>query len=341
MLPFANDYSRGAHPKVLQALVDTNLDAQPGYGQDEYTKRAIKKIQAACHVPDAEVFFISGGTQTNQVVISNLLDDDEGVVAADSGHINFHEAGSIEYTGHKVLTLPGVQGKVTAENLQSYLDDWQADENHGQMIAPGMVYISFATEVGTLYSKQELADLSQVCRTNGLPLFMDGARLGYALMSPENDLSLADIANYCDVFYIGGTKVGALAGEAVVFTKHNVPKRFTTKIKRQGAMLAKGRLIGVQFDALFTDNLYFKISQHAIDLAMKLKQALKDKGYQFFTDSPTNQQFVVVDNNQLDELRKQVDFSFWEIVDDTHTAIRLVTSWSTTEDEVNALIEIL
>lgn len=341
MLPFANDYSRGAHPKVLQALVDSNLDAQPGYGQDDYTKRAAKKIQAVCHMPDAEVFFISGGTQTNQVVISNLLDDDEGVVAADSGHINFHEAGSIEYTGHKVLTLPGVQGKVTAENLQSYLDDWQADENHGQMVAPGMVYISFATEVGTLYSKQELAKLSQVCRTNGLPLFMDGARLGYALMSPENDLSLADIANYCDVFYIGGTKVGALAGEAVVFTKHNVPKRFTTKIKRQGAMLAKGRLLGVQFDALFTDNLYFKISQHAIDLAMKLKQALKDKGYQFFIDSPTNQQFVVVDNKQLAELKKQVDFSFWEIVDDDHTAIRLVTSWSTTEEELNQLIAIL
>ncbi|MCH5463356.1 aminotransferase class V-fold PLP-dependent enzyme [Lactobacillus sp. LC28-10] len=341
MLPFANDYSRGAHPKVLQALVDTNMDAQPGYGQDDYTKRAAEKIKTACQMPEAEVFFISGGTQTNQVVISNLLDGDEGVVAADSGHINFHEAGSIEYTGHKVLTLPGVDGKVTANNLQTYLDDWQADENHGQMVAPGMVYISYATEVGTLYSKQELADLSKVCRANQLTLFMDGARLGYALMSPENELSLADIATYCDVFYIGGTKVGALAGEAVVFTHQNVPMRFTTKIKRQGAMLAKGRLIGVQFDALFTDNLYFKISQHAIVLAMKLKQALKDKGYQFLIDSPTNQQFVVVNNSQLEKLKKQVDFSFWEIVDSTHTAIRFVTSWSTTEDEVAALIAIL
>ncbi|GAW99966.1 threonine aldolase family protein [Secundilactobacillus mixtipabuli] len=341
MLPFANDYSRGAHPKVLQALIDTNMDAQPGYGQDIYTKRAAQKIQAACEAPDAEVFFISGGTQTNQVVISNLLDGDEGVVAADSGHINFHEAGSIEYTGHKVLTLPGERGKITAKNLQSYLDDWQADENHGQMVAPGLVYISFSTELGTLYSKQELADLSQVCRQNQIPLFMDGARLGYGLMSPECDLSLADIAKYCDIFYIGGTKVGALAGEAVVFTKHNVPKRFTTKIKRQGAMLAKGRLIGVQFDALFTDNLYFKLSQHAIDLAMKLKRALKDKGYQFLIDSPTNQQFVVVTNDQLAELKKHVDLSFWEVVDDTHTAIRLVTSWSTTEQELDALIAIL
>lgn len=341
MLPFANDYSRGAHPKVLQALIDTNMDAQPGYGQDIYTKRAAQKIQAACKAPDAEVFFISGGTQTNQVVISNLLDGDEGVVAADSGHINFHEAGSIEYTGHKVLTLPGERGKITAKTLQAYLDDWQADENHGQMVAPGLVYISFSTELGTLYSKQELADLSQVCRQNQIPLFMDGARLGYGLMSQECDLSLADIAKYCDIFYIGGTKVGALAGEAVVFTKHNVPKRFTTKIKRQGAMLAKGRLIGVQFDALFTDNLYFKISQHAIDLAMKLKRALKDKGYQFLIDSPTNQQFVVVTNDQLAELKKHVDLSFWEVVDDTHTAIRLVTSWSTTEQELDALIAIL
>lgn len=341
MLPFANDYSRGAHPKVLQALVDTNMDAQPGYGQDDYTKRATQKIKAACQMPDAEVFFISGGTQTNQVVISNLLDGDEGVVAADSGHINFHEAGAIEYTGHKVLTLPGEDGKVTAKNLQAYLDAWQADENHGQMVAPGMVYISFATEVGTLYSKQELAALSKICRTNHLTLFMDGARLGYALMSPENDLSLADIAQYCDVFYIGGTKIGALAGEAVVFTQHNAPKRFATKIKRQGAMLAKGRLIGVQFDALFTDDLYFQISQHAINLAMKLRQALKDKGYQFLIDSPTNQQFIVVDNKQLPELKKQVDFSFWENVDSTHTAIRLVTSWSTTEDEVTALIAVL
>ncbi|GAX01543.1 threonine aldolase family protein [Secundilactobacillus silagei] len=341
MLPFANDYSRGAHPKVLQALVDTNLEAQPGYGQDAYTKRAAQKIQTACQLPDASVFFISGGTQTNQVVISNLLDDDEGVVAADSGHINFHEAGSIEYTGHKVLTLPGVNGKVTAKNLQAYLTDWQADENHGQMVAPGVVYISFATEVGTLYSKQELADLAQVCHQHHLPLFMDGARLGYGLMSPANDLTLADIAKYCDVFYIGGTKVGALAGEAVVFTKHNVPKRFTTKIKRQGAMLAKGRLLGVQFDALFTDRLYFKISQHAIDLALKLKRSLKDKGYHLLVDSPTNQQFIVVNNTQLAALKQHVDFSFWENVDATHTAIRLVTSWSTTEAEVDALIALL
>ena len=341
MLPFANDYSRGAHPKVLQALVDTNLEAQPGYGQDAYTKRAAQKIQTACQLPDASVFFISGGTQTNQVVISNLLDDDEGVVAADSGHINFHEAGSIEYTGHKVLTLPGVNGKVTAKNLQAYLTDWQADENHGQMVAPGVVYISFATEVGTLYSKQELADLAQVCHQHHLPLFMDGARLGYGLMSPANDLTLADIAKYCDVFYIGGTKVGALAGEAVVFTKHNVHKRFTTKIKRQGAMLAKGRLLGVQFDALFTDRLYFKISQHAIDLALKLKRSLKDKGYHLLVDSPTNQQFIVVNNTQLAALKQHVDFSFWENVDATHTAIRLVTSWSTTEAEVDALIALL
>lgn len=341
MLPFANDYSRGAHPKVLQALVDTNLDAQPGYGVDQYSLQAAEKIKAEAQCPDADVFFIAGGTQTNAVVISNLLDGDEGVLAADSGHVNFHEAGSIEYTGHKVLTIPQRNGKLTAEAVQDYLDDWQADENHGQMVAPGVVYISHPTELGTLYSKRELADLAAVCQTNHLPLFMDGARLGYGLMSPASDLTLADVAKYCDVFYIGGTKVGALCGEAVVFTKRNTPKRFSTKIKRQGAMLAKGRLLGVQFDALFTNGLYFDISQHAIDLAMTLKQTLHDKGYTFLVDSPTNQQFVVVTNEQYDQLKQHIELSFWEKVDEQHTAIRFVSSWSTTETEVQQLISYL
>ena len=341
MLPFANDYARGAHPKVLQHLVDTNLDAQPGYGTDKYTASAIAKIQAACGIDDADVYFISGGTQTNAIVISNLLADDEGVVAVDTGHIALHEAGSIEYTGHKVLTVPQVDGKLTAGNLQTYVDDFYADENHGQMVAPGVVYISYPTEGGTLYSKQELTELAETCHANQLPLFIDGARLGYGLASPAADLTLPEIAALCDVFYIGGTKVGALCGEAVVFTKHNTPKRFVTKIKRQGALLAKGRLCGVQFDALFTDDLYFDISKHAIDLAMQLKQALTDKGYEFYIDSPTNQQFIVVDADQLKALSQSVDYSFWEKIDETHTAIRLATSWSTTQAELDELIAIL
>lgn len=341
MLPFANDYARGAHPKVLQHLVETNLDAQPGYGADKYTASAIAKIQATCGVDDADVYFISGGTQTNAIVTSNLLTDDEGVVAVDTGHIALHEAGAIEYTGHKVLTVPQVDGKLTAGNLQTYVDDFYADENHGQMVAPGLVYISYPTEGGTLYSKQELTELAETCHTNQLPLFIDGARLGYGLASPEADLTLPEIAALCDVFYIGGTKVGALCGEAVVFTKHNTPKRFVTKIKRQGALLAKGRLCGVQFDGLFTDNLYFDISKHAIDLAMQLKQALTEKGYEFYIDSPTNQQFIVVDAAKLKRLSQSVDYSFWEKIDETHTAIRLATSWSTTQDELDALISIL
>lgn len=341
MLPFANDYSRGAHPQVLQRLVETNLEALPGYGTDHYTASAVAKIKAACEAPDADVTFIAGGTQTNAVVIGALLDDAEGVIAVGTGHVSAHEAGAIEATGHKVLTVPQQDGKLRATTLQTYLTQFYADENHAQMVYPGMVYISNPTEYGTLYAKQELADLAAVCQAYQLPLFMDGARLGYGLMSPENDLTLPEIAQYCDVFYIGGTKVGALCGEAVVFTKHNTPKHFSTKVKRQGALLAKGRLIGVQFDALFTDDLYFKISQHAIDLAMQLKQILTNKGYQLYLDSPTNQQFVMVTDEQLARLKDHVAFTFWERLADGRTVIRLATSWSTTTEELQHLSAVL
>lgn len=341
MLAFANDYSKGAHPAILQRFIDTNLDPQPGYGQDAYSASATEKIRRACDCPEAQVTYISGGTQANAVIISTVLKDYQGVVAADTGHVSIHEAGSIEYTGHKVLTIPGHDGKIDAHELAAYINGFYEDDNHIQMVYPGMVYISQPTEYGTLYSKTELTDISAVCRKYDIPLFMDGARLGYGLMSPANDITLPELAKLVDVFYIGGTKVGALCGEAVVFTHDNQPEFFNNRVKRRGAQLAKGRLIGVQFETLFTDDLYFKISAHAIEMAKRLKAALTEKGYQFFIDSPTNQQFVVVDNAKMATLKNDVDFSFWEKIDDTHTAIRLVTSWSTTEDEVEQLKQVL
>lgn len=341
MLAFANDYSKGAHSAILQRFIDTNLDPQPGYGQDTYSASAAEKIQAACDCPDAQVTFIAGGTQANAVIISTVLKDYQGVIAADTGHVSIHEAGSIEYTGHKVLTIPGHDGKIDAQELAAYIRGFYDDENHIQMVYPGMVYISQPTEYGTLYSKQELTAISDVCHQYDISLFMDGARLGYGLMSPENDLTLPEIAKLVDVFYIGGTKVGALCGEAVVFTHNNQPEYFNNRVKRRGAQLAKGRLIGVQFETLFTDDLYFKISAHAIEMAAQLKAALTEKGYQFFIASPTNQQFVVVTNEKLAALKQEVDFSFWEKIDDDHTAIRLVTSWATTEEEIAALKAVL
>lgn len=341
MISFESDYVAGAHPKVLQRLIETNLEALSGYGSDCYTKRACEKIKAACACEEADVFLLTGGTQTNAIVISTMLESYEGVLAADTGHVGCHEAGAIEYSGHKVLTLPNHQGKVDSAELKAYLQNFYADDNHEHMVFPGMLYISHPTEYGTLYSKRELAELANICREYDIPLYMDGARLGYGLMSKETDVTLADIAMLCDVFYIGGTKVGALCGEAVVFTKNNMPKHFMTKVKQQGALVAKGRLLGVQFDALFTDDLYFEIAAHAIKMAEKLKEILREKGCTFYLDSPTNQQFIVVENSKLQELGKKVTYSFWEKYDENHTVIRLATSWSTTEEDVEALREVL
>lgn len=341
MISFESDYVAGAHPKVLQRLIETNLEALSGYGSDCYTKCACEKIKASCGCEDAQVFLLTGGTQTNAIVISTMLESYEGVLAADTGHVGCHEAGAIEYSGHKVLTLPNHQGKVDSAELKAYLQNFYADENHEHMVFPGMLYISHPTEYGTLYSKRELAELANICREYDIPLYMDGARLGYGLMSKETDVTLADIAMLCDVFYIGGTKVGALCGEAVVFTKNNMPKHFMTKVKQQGALVAKGRLLGVQFDALFTDDLYLEIGAHAIKMAEKLKEVLREKGYTFYLDSPTNQQFIVVENSKLQELGKKVTYSFWEKYDENHTVIRLATSWSTTEEDVEALREVL
>ncbi|MBR3401762.1 MAG: aminotransferase class V-fold PLP-dependent enzyme [Parasporobacterium sp.] len=341
MISFESDYIAGAHPKVLERLVETNLETLSGYGADRYCESAKEKIRLACGLEDAQVEFLTGGTQTNEIVISTMLKDYEGVIAASTGHINVHEAGAIEYTGHKVIALPQEQGKLKAADLKNYLETFYADETHEHMVYPGMVYISHPTEYGTLYSRQELEDIAGICHAYHMSLFMDGARLGYGLMSRETDVTLQDIARICDVFYIGGTKVGALCGEALVFTKGNRPEHFINSIKKRGALLAKGRLVGVQFDALFTDGLYSRIGSHAIEMAERLKELFRRKGYAFFLESPTNQQFVILENADLKRLKEQVAFSFWEKVDDDHTVVRFATSWSTTEADLEALESIL
>ncbi len=341
MVSFESDYIAGAHPAVLEALIRTNLEQLPGYGSDHYCLSAQEKIRAACACPAADVHFITGGTQTNLIVISSLLRAYEGVVAAKTGHVSVHEAGAIECTGHKVLELPERDGKIAPDALRACLATFWGDANHDHMVFPGMVYLSHPTEYGTLYTKAELTAIAEICRAYKLPLYLDGARLGYGLASRETDLTLADIAALCDVFYIGGTKVGALCGEAVVFTKGNTPPHFVTLVKQKGALLAKGRVLGVQFDALFTDDLYFKISAHAIDMAERLKKLLDDKGYRFALRSPTNQQFIILENDHMEKLKEQVAFSFWEKYDDTHTVIRLATSWSTTEADLIALEQVL
>lgn len=341
MLSFENDYLEGAHEAVLQRLIETNREQLPGYGSDKYCDSAKGKIKELCGCPEADIYFLVGGTQTNKTVISAMLKSYEGVITAATGHINTHEAGAVEFTGHKVLELPGREGKIEPAALKKYMSDFYADRAHEHMVFPGMVYISHPSEYGTLYTKSELKELSAICSEYKMPLYLDGARLGYGLMSHETDVTLPDIAKYCDVFYIGGTKVGALFGEALVFTKNNTPPHFITVIKQHGALLAKGRLLGIQFDTLFTDDLYFKISRHAIEMAELLKAAFKSKGYTFYIDSPTNQLFIVLDNEKLKELSEKVSFSFWEKLDDSHTVVRFATSWATTREDISVLTELL
>ena len=341
MVSFESDYIAGAHPAVLKRLADTNLESLPGYGTDPYCERAKEKIRMACGLESAQVEFLVGGTQANEVVISTMLADYEGVVAAKTGHISTHEAGAIEYTGHEVLELPQREGKLEAGVLAGYLADFFADDNHEHMTFPGMVYLSHPTEYGTLYTRAELEEISCVCRKYGLSLYLDGARLGYGLMSRTTDLTLPMIARLCDVFYIGGTKVGALCGEAVVFTRGNRPRHFLTSVKKRGALLAKGRLLGIQFDALFSEDLYFSISRHAIDMAERMKEIFKACGYPFYLESPTNQQFIILENAQMESLAKQIAFSFWEKYDETHTVVRFATSWSTTEQDLRDLEDAL
>ena len=334
MISFENDYSTGAHPRVLEALAATNLEPAPGYGTDRFCASAAERIRAACADDTADVFFLVGGTQTNAVVISSLLAGYEGVIAADTGHIAAHEAGAIEATGHKVIALPEHDGKLQAAEVEAYLEGFYADANYEHMVFPGMVFIAHPSELGTLYSLAELEELSVVCRRFHIPLYLDGARLSYGLAAPESDVTLPDIARLTDAFYIGGTKCGALCGEAVVFPRGGMPKHFLTHVKQHGALLAKGRLLGVQFDTLFTDGLYGEVGRTAIDAAAELRRILSEAGCTFFRESPTNQQFVILENSQMEALAERVRFSFWERVDDTHTAIRFVTSWSTTADDL-------
>ncbi len=341
MLHFECDYTCGAHEKILRRLCETNMMPESGYGFDSFTESAKEKIRTEIGIPDADIYFLVGGTQTNQTVIDALLRQYEGVVSAKTGHINAHESGAIEYTGHKVLSLPHENGKIKAETLENYLTEFFADANHDHMVFPGMVYISHPTEYGTLYTKSELTEISDICKRFSIPLYMDGARLGYGVMSRGTDLSVRDIAELCDVFYIGGTKVGALCGEAVIFTKNNTPPHFFSCVKQHGALLAKGRLLGVQFDTLFTDGLYFEISRHAIEMADKMRDAFRAKNYRFFIETTTNQIFVILPNTQIEELSKSVIFDFWEKYDAEHTVVRFASSWSTADADVDRLIALL
>lgn len=341
MLFFTNDYGEGMHPELLKALSKTNMEQLPGYGTDKYCLQAAAKIKQAAKCPQGEVFFLNGGTQTNQIIIDTMLQPYEGVIAAETGHISVHEAGAIEFTGHKVLTLPSHNGKLKAAELKNYMRGFRADANREHMVQPAMVYISQPTEYGTLYTYSELEAIYFTCQAFDLQLFIDGARLGYGLVSDASDMDLADVAEHCDVFYIGGTKAGAICGEAVVFTHANAPRHFVSSVKQHGALLAKGRLLGVQFDALFTDNLYFQICRHGIEMADEIKRDLLEKGYKFYMESPTNQIFLIWPDSALEALGEKVAYSFWEKYDASHTVIRLAASWATTPQAVEELKQIL
>ena len=339
MIQFQCDYNEGAHPLILQHLAETNMEQTIGYGEDPYCTQARELIKQACEREDIDVHFLVGGTQTNTTVIAHTLRPYQGVISAVSGHINVHETGAIEATGHKVLAVPSPNGKLTAAQIEGVVQAHLNEDGPEHMVQPGMVYISFPTEVGTIYTHAEMEAISTMCRKYGLPLFVDGARLGYGLCSPECDITLPQLAKWADVFYIGGTKVGALFGEAVVITNESLKRDFRYSIKRHGGMLAKGRLLGIQFATLFTDGLYMQIAQQAIDEAMRIKTALQDKGIGFLIDSPTNQQFPIFCNAQLEELNKTYLFSVWQQIDDTHTAVRICTSWATKHENVDRLIE--
>lgn len=341
MIHFDTDYMEGAHPEIMRRLVETNLDQTTGYGTDPYTAKAKELIRKACGKPDAAVYFLVGGTQTNATVIDALLDKFEGVLAAETAHINVHEAGAIEASGHKVLTLPQHDGKVNKDDVEKYITDFYRDDTYEHMVAPGMLYISHPTEFGTLYTLEELKGLKAVCQKAGIPLYMDGARLGYGLATDSTNVTLKDIAEICDVFYIGGTKVGALFGEAVVAADPNTLPHFFPIVKQHGALLAKGRLLGVQFEALFTNNMYLEIGRHAVRLAMKLKKAFLEKGYKIHIDSPTNQQFVCMPNTVIDRLSKYASFELWGPRGETETVVRFVTDWATSEKDIDKLIELL
>ena len=335
MVSFESDYNNGAHPSVLKHLVETNDEQSSSYGSDRFSENARRIIREATQCPDADIFFLVGGTQTNSTVISALLRPYEGVISVPSGHIAVHEAGAIEITGHKVLEIPGRKGKIVPKNLEAEILKMEQDPNACHMVIPGMVYITFPTEYGTLYTAKELEAIYSICREHNLLLYIDGARLGYGLSAAVNDVSLPFLASHCDCFYIGGTKVGALCGEAVVFPRGNAPEHFFTMTKQRGALLAKSRLVGAQFEALFTDNLYFEISKHAIAMATTMKGIFIKAGIQLWNDSPTNQIFVVLDRQMIERLKSRgILFEIWEPVDDTHKLCRFVTSWATRFEDI-------
>ena len=341
MLNFRNDYSESAHESILRYFLSLGTEKLDPYGSDRICAAARDKIRAAFSCPAADIVFLTGGTQTNVVVLDSLLHPYEGVIAAETGHVSVHEAGAVEFTGHKVLELPQQDGKLHADTVRSYLETYFADDNCEHIVRPGAVYISHPTEYGTLYTKSELTALHEVCREYRIPLYIDGARLGYALAADGTDLTAADIAALCDVFYIGGTKVGALCGEAVVFPNGDMPAHYITIVKQHCALLAKGWVLGAQFDALFTDDLYFKISRNAIDTANAIRAALKAKGYRLYMENPTNQIFVILDAQQRARLEKDVLLGFMNKYDDAHTVMRICTSWATSADDVSALISLL
>lgn len=338
MILFQCDYNEGAHPKIMERLMATNMEQTVGYGEDEYCAQAAAKIRKACGNENLAVHFLVGGTQTNMTVIDAALRSHQGVLCAGSGHINVHETGAVESCGHKVLGLPGTDGKITAAQVEAAYLAHVNDSSFEHMVQPKMVYISNPTELGTVYSKQELTELSSVCHKYDLYLFMDGARLGYGLASAENDMTLADIASLCDVFYIGGTKVGALFGEAVVINNAELAVDFRYFMKQKGGMLAKGRLLGLQFDTLFTDHLYEEVSAHAIAMADKLRAAFEKKGYPYLVENGTNQIFPIIPDADLEILGKKFGYCYQERVDGDHSAVRFCTSWATSEENVNALV---
>ena len=341
MIFFNSDYMAGAHPKVLKALNDTNLIKSAGYGFDSYTEAARMSVLKACGLEDGFVFFLQGGTQTNKTVIDRLLSRNDGVLCCDSAHINVHEAGAIEADGHKVIPLAGKDGKVDAPTISRYVEEFYNDDTNGHMVRPAMVYISHPTEFGTLYTRNELADISEVCKKHGMPLYLDGARLAYGLAAEGTDVTLHDIATLTDVFYIGGTKCGALFGEAVVARQGGLLPRFMSLVKLHGALLAKGRLLGVQFQALFADGLYYRIGREAVRLAMILKEGFMAKGYRQYIDSPTNQQFFILPDSTIDRLRENAGFDLWGPRGEKESVARFVTDWTTAEEDVSALLSLL
>lgn len=337
MIYFTSDYCEGCHDRILRRMAETNLEQSPGYGTDAHCVRAAKLIQQECASENVDVHFLVGGTQANLTVIDAALRPHQAVIGAESAHIHVHETGAVEATGHKVLALPSSDGKITAKQVEELVVAHRTDESMEHTAQPKMVYISNPTELGTIYSKKELTELSAVCRNLGLYLFMDGARLGYGLMCRQNDLTMADLAGLCDVFYIGGTKVGALFGEAVVICHPSLKEDFRYLIKQHGGMLAKGRLLGIQFETLFEDGLYYKISTHALELADKLRAAIADAGFRFYVDTPTNQIFPIIPDAVLKKLSGKYAYTYQCRVSETESAIRLCTSWATDPAAVEAL----